>query len=565
MLIMGLHNGEDAGACLVKDGVLVEAVNEERFNRCKLFLGEPKSCVDYLLDRHGLSLDAIDRFAYSWHGRQNDYADYAIRLTKRVIRALGDNPDCGPIVQTRVSSEFTRDAMVRDKFDSWMAEMGAEARRIAYFDHHQSHAWSAFACSPFDRALVVTMDGRGDLKSMSVSVADDRGIQELDYALSFDSLGFLYGQITHFLGFMPHRHEGKVTGLAAYGDPSKALPLLRSLINWQDGAIVAKLGPYKPFYTELEPELVALLSAFSKEDLAAAVQKHCEELCVKLVAHWLDNCPKPRPRHVCLAGGVFANVRINQCVSEIPGVDDLFIFPHMGDGGLAVGAALLLSFRQGGQAKCDLPSALLGPSFSAPEINQALRGLGTRVQFRKPANIVAETVECLRAGKVVGWFEGRMEFGPRALGGRSILFPARDRTANDWLNKRLHRTEFMPFAPVTPEELAHDCYIGWQRNHKAAHFMTRTYNCSNAFAKRHPAVVHIDGTARPQIVSADRNHGYYDVVRSYCGQTGDQALINTSFNQHEEPIVCSPDDALGSLVNDNVDILAIGDYLVMRA
>ncbi len=562
MYIIGLHNAEDAGACLIKDGILLEAVSEERFNRQKLFLGLPQLSMAYLLDKYDLDVHDIDYFSYSWFGQQNDYVDYAKRLADRILLAVAANSGCGQIIRERLDTEFSRDAETRTAFESWMTDLGVAKPKVGFFDHHQSHAWSAFACSPFERSLVMTMDGRGDLKSMSVSLADKSSLRELDYALSFDSLGFLYGQITHFLGFMPHRHEGKITGLAAYGDPKKALPLMRSLIDWQDGRIIARLGLYKPFYTHIEPELAALLSQFSKEDLAAAVQRHCEELCVKLVSHWLDNCPAPRPSHVCLAGGVFANVRINQCIAEIPGVENIFVFPHMGDGGLSVGAGIQQLHKLTGQSKLSLPSALLGPSFDDAEIEAAISRLGDRVQARRPKDLIAESISVLQANKVLGWFEGRMEFGPRALGARSILHSARDGSSNDWLNQRLHRTEFMPFAPVSPEELASNCYIGWKPSHVSAHFMTRTYNCTQDFIARHPAVVHIDGTARPQIVSANRNNYYYKVVKGYCDASGDMALINTSFNQHEEPIVCTPDDALGSLLNDNIDLLAIGSYLV---
>jgi carbamoyltransferase len=335
-------------------------------------------------------------------------------------------------------------------------------------------------------------------------------------------------------------------------------------VTFDDGAIRCNLQLYKPFYTELRPELSAELNKFSREDIAAGLQVHCERLVAQWAEYWLRRL-EGHNGNICLAGGLFANVRINQVVGEIPGVKNVFIFPHMGDGGLTVGAAALALHRSIGQAKLALPTAYLGPQFSDAEIVKAIEELGDRVKALRVANKAAETADALVQGKVVGFFEGRMEFGPRALGARSILYHTRDRSANDWLNKRMHRSEFMPFAPVSPVEFAGECYVDWAPDQVCAQFMTKTYHCTEAFKSKHPAVVHIDGTARPQIVYPHLHGRYYDVVRLYCERTGERALINTSFNMHEEPIVCSSKDALEALSSDIVDVLMIGDHRVERA
>ena len=274
---------------------------------------------------------------------------------------------------------------------------------------------------------MLTLDGRGDLRSGLVATASaERGLEELDYLMSaFDGLGFLYGQITHHLGFKPHRHEGKVTGLAAFGDPSKTLPLFERMVAFEDGAIRCRIGPYKPFYTDLRPELTAELDRFSREDIAAGVQTHCERLVAQWADHWLRRLDG-RFRNICLAGGLFANVRINQVVGEVAGVENIFVFPHMGDGGLTVGAAALALFRTTGQAKLSLPTAYLGPDYSEDDIASAIREFGDRVRAVRVPDKAAATVAALLGDKVVGFFEGRMEFGPRALGARSILYHARD-------------------------------------------------------------------------------------------------------------------------------------------
>jgi len=563
MIILGLHNDEDSGVCLLEDGVILDAVSEERLNRIKLFKGIPEQSLQYVLRRHNLSLDQVDCFAYGWHGLKHDCRKYACKLANRIIKALENDPSCSGIIEARLAVEQKRDGETLRLFQNWMTQLGVQDEKIIYLDHHKSHAWSAFATSPFDEAVVITFDGRGDLKSATVSLADrEEGLQELDCLLTFDSIGYLYGKITKYLGYRPHRHEGKVTGLAAYGNPEKTLPLFRKLIQWKNDTIFANLGFYKPFYS-LQPKLREELENFTKEDIAAGVQGLCEELITKYVSSWLKKINRPNIKNICLAGGLFANVKINQRVAEIDGVENIFVFPHMGDGGLPVGSACYCNFKLYKSSKVELPTVYLGPEYSNEAVEKCLPYFANSIEYQKVENKVDAVVSDLIENKVVGYFAIKMEYGPRALGARSILYNARSRDINDWLNKRLKRTEFMPFAPVTPEEYAAECYINWKKDHKSAHFMTRTYDCTESFIRRHQGVVHIDGTARPQIVTQQLNGDYYAIVKKFCDETGDRALVNTSFNQHEEPIVCSPEDAIQSLLNDNIDVLYLCSYKII--
>lgn len=563
--IIGLHNSIESGACLIRNGALLEAVSEERFTRVKNFKGAPTESLSYILNKYSVDPRSVDRYVYCWQGGELDQERYTLKLVNRVLRAMELSPRSADIIRRRVETECHDTALV-DAFTAWLRESVQDEDKVLLFDHHQAHAWSAFSCSPFAEAIVFTMDGRGHFKSGSVSVADsERGVVERDYMLTLDSLAFLYGQVTHFLGFTPHRHEGKVTGLAAFGDPKKTLPFFRKLVAWEDDAIVTRLGPYVPFNSNFDSEFIAELSSHSREDVAAGLQAHVEDLVVRFVRHWLKALDRPEIRNLCLAGGLFANVKINQRVAEIEGVDNVFVFPNMGDGGLTVGGACFVNFALTGRAKVAMPTAYLGPDYGSAEIQACLRQYGGRVTWTRTESRVRHIVDELAAARVVGLFAGRMEFGPRALGARSILYHGRDATVNDWLNKRMRRTEFMPFAPVTPEEYAAVCYQGWKKEHVAAHFMTRTYDCTPEFAARHPAVVHIDGTARPQIVNREMNGGYYEIVKAYCDRTGERALINTSFNMHEEPIVCTPRDAIDSLLQDTVDVLYLEDFRVVAA
>ena len=378
--------------------------------------------------------------------------------------------------------------------------------------------------------------------------------------LSFDSLGFFYGRITALLGYKAMRHEGKITGLAARGNPNGYMDLMKKMIDYKNGKIIATSGKYyRPFFSNFSQELIKIIKKAKKEDIAAAAQNHLENLICKIVKYYLKRKPS---KNVCMAGGVFANVRVNQKILEIDGVENIFIQPHMGDGGLALGAAIGVPFILN-REKSKLDNMFLGPEFSDKDIEIALEKY-KNISFMKKDDLVPSIIEALSNDKVVGLFQGKMEFGPRALCHRSIIYHCKDVNINNWLNKRLKRTEFMPFAPVTTEELAPKCYQGWEKNHIASKYMTVTYNCTPEMAKDCPATVHIDNTARPQVISKNDEKLMHRILTGWYQKTGGLSLINTSFNKHEEPIVCNPYDAIDGLVDCQVDVLAIGSYFVTK-
>jgi carbamoyltransferase len=269
---------------------------------------------------------------------------------------------------------------------------------------------------------------------------------------------------------------------------------------------------------------------------------------------------------VVLSGGVAANVKLNQRLHELPGVRATFIDPDMGDGGLAAGLALWLTRLRGraagaeGAACAPLHDVYLGPAYTEEQMRTALERGG--LVHERPENLPGEVARRIHAGQVVARFDGRMEYGPRALGNRSILYHAREPGVNQWLNNRLGRTEFMPFAPVTLWEAAGRCYERLQGAEHAAEFMTITFDCTPWMREHCPAAVHVDGTARPQLVRREVNPTYYDVVKAYEELSGIPCLINTSFNMHEEPIVCSPEDAIRAFLLGHLDAMAMGPFLV---
>jgi carbamoyltransferase len=264
-------------------------------------------------------------------------------------------------------------------------------------------------------------------------------------------------------------------------------------------------------------------------------------------------------RNIVLSGGVVANVKLNQRLKEIDGVERIFVHPNMGDGGCGTGAALL-EFAGAPPLSKPLSDVFWGPSYDGDEIVEALQRAQLRFDRYQP--IEPKIAALIASGKVVARFNGRMEYGPRALGNRSILYHAREPEVNQWLNQRLGRTEFMPFAPATLYEQRHECYRNIDGAEYAAQFMTITFDCTERMKRESPAAVHVDGTARPQLVTPTSNPSFYRIISEYHKLTGIPSVINTSFNMHEEPIVCTPDDAIRAFLQGNLDYLAIGEYLV---
>lgn len=559
MIILGITNNDLAGACLVRDNKVLAAVSEERFTRIKDHKVWPAQSIAFVLKEAGIALSDVDHVAYGWTAGFN--ADKHLPLYfDRIVEEVRHNPEGLPLFRQRIVDEINNDKEKRAEFDHYIFEQGLKAKAY-YIDHHQCHALGAYVCSPFEEALVLTCDGRGDFQSLTLTYYTPDNATVLQRETSIDSLGYFYGRITHLLGYKPNRHEGKITGLAAFGDPKKLLPVMQRMIHFENGRIVATCGDYfLPSYHNYSAALHELLADEKPEDIAAAAQRHSEDLLVSLMTHHLT---QRGSNNLCLAGGVFGNVKLNQRLREIPAVKNVYVLPCMGDGGLALAAAVGAAYLEAG-TRFRNTAMPLGPE--APPASAAI-DLITRdypeLGYHQPEDIVATLVDALENDQVLGMFKGRMEFGPRALCYRSIIYHAKDNSANDWLNKRMHRTEFMPFGPVSAIDHASDCYIGWAEDQIAADTMTMTYDCHPAFIEASPAVVHIDGTARPQIVRPHADEFMHRLLCAWHDQTGQMALINTSFNRHEEPIVCTAQDALAALKDGMVDLVVVSESLIV--
>jgi carbamoyltransferase len=386
-------------------------------------------------------------------------------------------------------------------------------------------------------------------------------------------LGLNYEIITAMLGFNPVRHAGKITGLAAYG---KENPDCRNALDAFFDSIWKRRGnhtrPNYDDYMRTGPEgyekLHALrktrFEAFSREDIAYYIQDRTERQALAMIARFREQ--NPDLEDIALSGGVFANVKLNQHVKAL-GFRNIFIQPAMSDAGICFGAALLEAARQnGGRLEpFRLRDVFLGPEFSREEMAAAIKRAGLRGQSFNDEPELADTVARLIADKkVVAHFHGRMEYGPRALGNRSILYSAGDPSVNQWLNHQLRRTEFMPFAPAILWGHEAEFFEDTAGAEHTAEFMTITFNCKERAGREIPAAVHIDNTARPQIVHPERNPRFHAILSAYHRIAGIPAMINTSYNMHEEPIVATPDDAIRSFLQGHLDVLVLGNTILFQ-
>ena len=575
MRVLGIGTGGDSGAAVIEDGRILAAVNEERLSRMKLVEGFPRGSIRETLRLSNTDpgdLDAVlvgaeqeifqdDLKAFPGWFREDDGSEKDSNIVKKVAGKLARYRNQLPFLEkgyyAMLEPAFRKRRrevrrILADEFD---IDCGVE-----FVDHHFCHVTSAYFTSGFDDALVVSMDGGGDGRSSLIYAVRDGDFEFVTDASAYNSLGNYYAYVTHICGFRAMKHEGKITGLAARGEP-KYVPLLREFIGEEEGTIVNRGEvAFMEAIRELENQLP---DDWQLEDLAASIQVHTEDLVRRYVGHWVDETGL---ESVALAGGIFANVRVNQEVFELPGVERVSVHPHMGDGGLSVGAALAASVpgivdRTMPFERKPIEDVYLGRSLEAARIEEALEEEG--LEPEPLDDPLEETVaDLLTEGYVVARAAGRMEYGPRALGNRSILYHPTDPRVNDWLNENLDRTEFMPFAPATLYEAASDCFRNVDGARHPAEFMTITFDCTEWMKENMRGVVHVDGTARPQLVRKDRNPGFYRIIEAFKEKTGLPTVINTSFNMHEEPIVCTADDCVRAFLQGNLDYLAIGPYLV---
>mmetsp|Transcript_32191 Transcript_32191/g.90548 ORF Transcript_32191/g.90548 Transcript_32191/m.90548 type:complete len:631 (-) Transcript_32191:78-1970(-) len=621
-VILGISSGpHDSAACLICDGKLLRAAAEERFTRKKMDGRFPEASIAFCLESEGLTVEDVSVVAHGW--RFGAASADVRRIAQRVAEERGLGVAKHLLYTAERFEEVDRN--VEQRIYDGLARLGIPRARLRMYDHHLCHAAAALYFCPYpgatdppapgaqERACCVTLDGRGDFSAGKVVVvaatpavalggsskaarqapqpteAPPEQLRTLDSTTMFDSVGFLWAFVTAALGFKPFRHEGKLTGLAARGDAKKTLPIFDSVMGlvqdegadtqWQIRTkwhaevlsnfqlfLVGLEGSHQEQVTIQDFKLFKDLASHSKEDVAAGLQHFTERLMID----YMERNGFSRPL-VCLSGGVFANVRLNMRFrTELSNVDHVFVYPSMGDGGLCAGAAALATREFGQVVAAPQGIVFLGPEFEAGEVRAAVEAL----QMRNPRSIAASeevldtsafaraVASHLAAGRIVGLLWGAMEFGPRSLGHRSLLAPATDPAITELLNGCLRRSDFMPFAPVTLRAKAGEAYVGWRAEDlEAGRHMTMCYEVTPEMRSLCPAVVHVDGTARPQVVD-ERDGLYFQVLEAYFEESGVHTLINTSFNLHEDPIVCTPANAVSAFEGGACDVLAAYPFLV---
>jgi len=564
MLILSIHAGpHDSSAALFDDYRVLAAVAEERMNRVKGSGGFPEQSIAEVLRVGGVERRDVDvlvctrafflrRYFTYWRAHE--------RLREGVRRLTGQEKMREMNV---VVSKLGRSAY--DVFDrkAFLADLGLRPDvRLFFSNHHFSHALPSLFFTDWDAALLYTADGSGDQVYYSHNLLRDGELTNLygddrwlGRARPSGSLGLAYGYVTEALGFRMNRHEGKLTGLAAYGEPTLLEEMRRHFTVTPEGRIEMDFADD----LALRDHFQALAATESRENAAASVQALLEWGIRGSLLTLLEQNPV---RHVGLAGGVFANVPLHRVVAETLPVDEVFIVPPMGDDGLVIGGGLQFLLERDGLAawldrRYRVGSVYWGGGYEAlPDTTGLLRHDGD------PA---ALTAEWLTLGRIGALYHGRMEYGPRALGARSILASPVDAGVNQALNTRLQRSEFMPFAPVVGEGDAASVFDIGGVNRYAAHFMTICCAVQPQWRDRIPAVVHIDGSARPQIIRRDDNPLYADILTHFRRLTGLPVLVNTSFNVHEEPIVNRPEECLRALRDGRVDFVTTSAGLWTRA
>ena len=596
MYILGIHIGHESSAALMLNGKILGAIQEERFNRIKNSATFPIQSIKFLLDKADIKFDDVNVITIA--GEQIG-KELPLDVLKRRFKMRGEGILFG--IKILLAYFLNSDSIRLKIYDDTnsinliinkIRELGFTNSKIYFFDHHLCHAASAYYSSPFENSLIFTQDGKGDRASGTVFIGENGRLSELHRQYDYDSVGQFYAEITRYLGFKPNRHEGKITGLAAYGNPGvyiekfneliistfpviKRSKVLKNKTKWKNNLKLFDIAKIQSNHPEILPYSVSSykfhewLNEFTnnkeRENLSATIQFAVEEWIVSWCSENMSKHEKKFSDNISLAGGLFANVKVNQKLRDKTKLKNIFIQPAMGDAGLSLGSAQYYWFNQlKNTKKYYFNNAYLGRDYTDEEIESSLLKYKDSFNFKRIENIESKIGQLIYEGFIVGNFQGRSEWGPRALGNRSILIRPIDKNINDIVNKRLSRSEFMPFAPSVLDYRAKDYFINYNPNDKSSEYMTITYDVLPEKVKEINAVVHVDNTARPQVVKEENNERFYNIIKEYEKLSNIGCIVNTSFNLHEEPIVESPDDALRAFKQDAIDVLAINSYLVEK-
>jgi carbamoyltransferase len=565
MVVLGIWDGHDSGITLLKDDKILFSINEERLSRRKLDVAFPEKSIEYALSYAGIKKDNVEAIAVStselaktlWRTlpflKENYYLirrkkkDYSSSIhLKRMAKYKLTELQLDPL------SKQISTAILKRK----LRKLGFEDFKLLFYDHHLCHAISAAFASGFEKTLVITIDGIGDTLSGTISRFENGNLERIKAISGRDSFGIFFEHVTNLMNMRELEDEGKVMALANYAlriDDEKN-PLL-DFFTIYGLNIRAKFNSWKTY-----KELRKVFWKYTSEQFAYMAQRTLEVKITELVKNAVRETGL---RKICLAGGTCSNIKVNMLIKNLPEVEDVYVFPHMGDGGLAMGSALLANYELNGVYKYDFSNVYFGPQFSNDYVKSLLeRDWSAKASWSYVENIEKETARLINEGNIVLWFQGRMEYGPRALGSRSILAPPHSEEIKTELNLiQKKRVWYQPFCPSMLLSDAKELLEDFKGTPNA--FMTMGYMVKKDKQKFVKGVINIDGSCRPQIIT-ENDSRYAKLLTEYKKLSGVGVLLNTSFNLHGEPLICSPEDALSTFSRTSAKYLVLENYLVIK-
>ena len=563
MYILGIWDGHDSGAAIIKENEILVAINEERLTRRKLEIKFPyksiQACLDYLKIKHSdvseiaiSTSDPAKTLARIAPSTKDEY--YLIRRRKKDLTFLNFQKKKFKYKLTELKPNWISTSISKKIIQKELNKIGFNNYRLSIVDHHISHVAAAAFCSGFDESIVITLDGLGDGVSGTVNIFKDKKLTNISTISAKDSFGIFFEHITNLMNMRELEDEGKVMALADYAYPisDKENPML-DFFTVEGLKIKAKYNSLKMY-----KELKKILWKYPSEQFANMAQKTLEHYIIILIKNIIE---ETGIHNIALSGGVASNVKVNMKIRNLPECEECFVFPHMGDGGLAMGAAMYRNYQLNKVANYKFDSIAFGLEYSNEEIEKELKQ--ANLNYKTPLNLEKETADLIAQGNIVLWFQDRMEYGPRALGSRSILALPNKPNIKDELNLKLKkRVWYQPFCPSLLEEDAQVLLEDF--NGKPNYFMTMAYEVREEFRQELIAVINIDGSCRPQILDKNNNSKYAKLLNEIKILTGKGVILNTSFNIHGEPLVCSPKDAIKTFISTGIKYLIIGDFIVTQ-